>query len=67
MPCNLVPVIMLSGSDRRSDISEAYSWGSSSYLVKPITFAGWLDYFKQLRTYWWETVTLPVIRPSFSF
>ena len=64
-PCNLVPVVMLSSSTEQTDISEAYSRGSSAYLVKPTDFSEWLDYFKQLRTYWWETVRLPVIRPSF--
>ena len=54
-----VPVVLLSSSDNRSDIAEAYDRGCSSYLVKPKEFDGWLDYFKTLRTYWWETVTLP--------
>jgi CheY-like chemotaxis protein len=65
-PCNTVPVVMLSSSTDQADISEAYSRGSSAYLVKPTDFGSWLDYFKQLRTYWWETVRLPVMRPTFS-
>ncbi len=64
-PCNLVPVVMLSSSVEQADISEAYSRGSSAYLVKPTDFSEWLDYFGQLRTYWWETVRLPVMRPCF--
>jgi len=61
-PCNQVPVVMLSNSTVQADISEAYRRGSSSYLIKPTVFSDWLDYFKQLRTYWWETVTLPPMR-----
>ncbi len=65
-PCNQVPVVMLSSSNVQDDISEAYRRGSSSYLVKPTAFSEWLDYFKQLRTYWWETVTLPPMRMAFN-
>ncbi|MBO0951291.1 response regulator [Fibrella forsythiae] len=64
-PFNQVPVVMLSSSNMQADISEAYRRGSSSYLVKPTVFTEWLDYFKQLRTYWWETVTLPPMRLAF--
>jgi CheY-like chemotaxis protein len=63
-PCNQVPVVMLSSSDVPADITEAYQRGSSSYLVKPSAYSDWLDYFKQLRSYWWETVTLPAMRPT---
>ena len=58
-PCNQVPVVLLSYSDASADINEAYQRGVSSYLVKPVEFSAWQDYFRQLRTYWWETVTLP--------
>jgi CheY-like chemotaxis protein len=64
-PCNQVPVVMLSSSNVQADITEAYRRGSSSYLVKPTAYSEWLDYFKQLRTYWWETVTLPPMRLAF--
>lgn len=64
-PCNQVPVVMLSSSDVQADISEAYLRGSSSYVVKPAAYSEWLDYFRQLRTYWWETVTLPPMRLAF--
>lgn len=63
-PCNRIPVVMLSSSDYRTDIEEAYRRGSSSYLVKPTSFAEWLTYFQELRTYWWETVTLPPLQFS---
>jgi CheY-like chemotaxis protein len=59
-----IPVILLSHSNSREDIAEAYDRGCSSYLVKPTGFNEWLVYFQTLRTYWWETVTLP--KPSVS-
>lgn len=61
-----VPVVILSSSASRSDITEAYERGCSSYLVKPGAFDDWLSYFRMLRTYWWETVTLPNASISFS-
>ena len=63
-PCNQIPVVILSSSNDRTDIEEAYQRGSSSYLIKPSTFAGWLAYFQEVRSYWWETVTLPPVRFS---
>lgn len=61
-----VPVVILSSSTSRSDITEAYERGCSSYLVKPGAFDDWLSCFRMLRTYWWETVTLPNASISFS-
>ena len=63
-PCNQIPVIMLSSSSDSTDIAGSYQHGSSSYLVKPLTFDNWITYFQELRTYWWETVTLPPIQFS---
>ena len=56
--CSRIPVIMLSSSNTHTDITDAYQRGVSSYLVKPSDFAGWLAYFKELRTYSLDTVTL---------
>ena len=64
-PCNQLPVVMLSSSSDRTDISQSYQYGGSSYLVKPTDFEAWLTYFQELRTYWWETVTLPPLQFSF--
>lgn len=59
-----VPVVLLSSSVSPTDIREAYRRGCSSYLVKPSQFENWLAYFQTLRSYWWETVTLPKIEVS---
>lgn len=66
MPAALskTPVVLLSSSASRSDVIEAYERGCSSYSVKPKAFEDWMAYFRMLRTYWWETVTLP--NPSVS-
>lgn len=54
-----IPVVLLSSSNSRCDITAAYDRGCASYLVKPGRFDEWIIYFQMLRTYWWETVTLP--------
>ncbi|WP_338869955.1 response regulator [Spirosoma sp. SC4-14] len=60
-PCRQIPVVMLSNSNNPADIAESYRRGSSSYMVKPVKNDEWLKYFQELRSYWWETVTLPPI------
>lgn len=59
-----IPVVILSGSNDPADITEAYNRGCSSYLVKPDRFDEWISYFQVLRSYWWETVTLPKVNVS---
>ncbi|GAB4005184.1 response regulator [Spirosoma sp. KCTC 42546] len=59
-----IPVVLLSQSSNQQDILEAYQRGCSSYLIKPRLAADWLRYFQSLRTYWWETVTLPKVEIS---
>ncbi|GAB2570376.1 response regulator [Spirosoma areae] len=54
-----IPVVLLSNSTSPADIAEAYERGCSSYIIKPGNFDNWLEYFRTLRSYWWETVTLP--------
>lgn len=60
-PLDHIPIVMLSSSEDKIDIIEAYTLGVSSYLVKPIDFEDWLTYFTEIRQYWWETVTLPLL------
>lgn len=62
-PCRQVPIVVLSYSGQTEDIITSYQLGASSYIVKPTTYQEWLDYFALIRTYWWETVTLP--KPTF--
>ncbi|GAB3900582.1 response regulator [Spirosoma agri] len=54
-----IPVVVLTVSTDRADIGQAYQLGASAYVVKPIEFTDWLTLFRDLRTYWWETATLP--------
>ena len=58
LPCNRIPIVMLTSSIERHDVLRGYDMGVSSYLVKPTDFTGWLTYCLELRRYWWERVTL---------
>jgi CheY-like chemotaxis protein len=54
-----MPVVVLSVSSAEDDVHRSYQLGANSYIAKPLDFEHWLTYFKTLRQYWWETVTLP--------
>lgn len=54
-----LPVVVLSHSDDPEDVEQSYYLRSTSYLVKPLSYSGWVTYFKDFRRYWWESVTLP--------
>ena len=56
-----LPIIMLTVSQLDSDIELAYASGVSSFTNKPFSYEGWLTYLQTLRSYWFNTVTLPSI------
>lgn len=54
-----IPVVLFCNSELAEDIFNAYQFGCSSYLTKPVNSAEWVTYFSVLHRYWWQTVTLP--------
>ena len=54
-----IPVVVLSNSTDQADVRTAYEQGVTSFLIKPLDYDHWLDYFRTLKQYWWDTVTLP--------
>ena len=48
----LIPVIMFSSSDEKSDIVRAYELHANSYLVKPSDAARWDHIVTSLHQYW---------------
>jgi len=62
VPFNQVPVIVFTNSDDGKEIHQSYQLGATSYLVKPLNFSHWLDYFSTVREYWLDTATLVPIR-----
>ncbi|GAB4024918.1 response regulator [Spirosoma koreense] len=55
-----IPVVVLSSSADKDDISESYMLRGNSYIVKPSGYEKWLDCFAAFRYYWWEAATLPM-------
>jgi CheY-like chemotaxis protein len=47
-----LPIVILTSSNERSDVAQAYDLGANSYLVKPVTFDGLFDMVKILHPYW---------------
>jgi CheY-like chemotaxis protein len=47
-----IPVVMLTSSQERQDVNEAYDSGVNSYLVKPVEFEALFDMLKAVNLYW---------------
>lgn len=56
----VLPVVVLSTSSSQGDIELCYRTGASSYIVKPVRFDDFLKTVKNLKSYWFDTVALPV-------
>ncbi len=55
----LIPTVILTSSDERSDLIESYSRGANSYVRKPIDFTEFVNVVKQLGGYWLEWNLVP--------
>ncbi|MBC7848312.1 MAG: response regulator [Chitinophagaceae bacterium] len=55
-----IPVIIFTTSKQQEDIESMYMLGSNSYITKPSSFDGLLSIAKEIETYWFHTVELPV-------
>jgi CheY-like chemotaxis protein len=47
-----VPVIVLTSSKEEGDRALSYDCGANSYLVKPVSFDGFLDVVRKVQDYW---------------
>jgi CheY-like chemotaxis protein len=54
-----IPVIVLTTSQAEEDIFRTYDLGVSSFITKPVTFAGLVQAMRVLSQYWFEIVELP--------
>jgi two-component system, chemotaxis family, response regulator Rcp1 len=54
-----IPVVVLTSSNARQDVLDAYRAHVNSYVVKPADFGQFLDLVGTLRTYWLTSVLLP--------
>ena len=47
-----LPVIILTSSKEEGDRALSYDHGANSYLVKPVSFDGFLDVVRKIEGYW---------------
>lgn len=56
-----IPVVVLTTSQDEADIISSYDFGVSSFITKPVTFAGLVEIMKTFGKYWIEIVAIPQI------
>ncbi len=54
-----IPIVVLTTSKGEEDIYRSYDLGASSYITKPVTFAGLVKVIQAIGKYWFELVELP--------
>lgn len=54
-----IPVVMLTTSDRKEDIINAYAYGACSYIPKPVGFDRFVAVVKQFSLYWTLVSRIP--------
>lgn len=59
-----IPIVVLTTSKAEEDIYRSYDSGASSFISKPVTFAGLVELMKGLKHYWFEIVELPPAKAS---
>jgi CheY-like chemotaxis protein len=54
-----IPVVVLTTSNDEQDVLRSYDLGVSSFITKPVTFAGLVEAMSAWSRYWFELVELP--------
>ncbi len=54
-----ITVVVLTTSREERDIVESYNLGSSSYIIKPVSFDKFTETILKLEEYWLQLVVLP--------
>lgn len=55
----VIPVVVLSSSERPEDIGESYARGANSYVTKPATLSGLREGVGEMARYWMDIASLP--------
>jgi CheY-like chemotaxis protein len=56
-----IPVVVLTTSRAEEDVYRSYDIGASSFITKPVTFAGLVEVMQTLGRYWMQIVELPTL------
>ena len=57
--CRSIPVIVFSYSDKPEDIHASYQRNANAFMTKGKNASLWKNDFKNLRNFWWKTVSTP--------
>jgi CheY-like chemotaxis protein len=55
----MIPVVVLSSSDRLEDVNASYARGANSFVTKPASLSGLRDGVSELARYWMDVAQLP--------
>jgi two-component system, response regulator len=58
----LVPVVILSTSNRQEDVEELYATGANTYIAKPQDFGRFVEVLQTIQRYWLDHALLPPVR-----
>jgi CheY-like chemotaxis protein len=54
-----IPVVVMTTSTSKEDVSHCYDLGANSYITKPAAMSDLVQMIRSLGEYWFEVVTLP--------
>ena len=54
-----IPVIVFTTTKNEIEIKRCYELGANSYVVKPLTFDELLMVVENIRSYWFQTASIP--------
>jgi CheY-like chemotaxis protein len=55
-----IPIIVFTTTKNEIEIKRCYELGANSYVVKPISFDALLKVVENIRSYWFQTASIPV-------
>jgi CheY-like chemotaxis protein len=56
----IIPIIILTTSERDEDISRAYALGCNSYIVKSVDYTKFINIVIKIKQYWLELTEIPL-------
>ena len=59
-----MPVLVLTTSSQRDDVTKAYSLGANSFITKPNQYADLTRTVQQLQQFWLSTASIPPAKPT---
>jgi len=55
-----IPIIVFTTTKNEIEIKRCYELGANSYVIKPISFDALLKVVENIRSYWFQTASIPV-------